>query len=103
MASYRLRLYAYDINGCGVDADSSLTVTLDNAGALPALIGAVSATPAAYSPNGDGVKDNVTFNYTVLEDTVTVIIWVEFMLKNSSVVQTHRSSSPRTCCADPTP
>ncbi len=91
---YRLRLYAYDVNGCGVDADSSLTVTLDNAGALPALIGAVSVTPAAYSPNGDGVKDDVTINYTVLEDTVKVIVWVEFLVKNDSVVKTHTLLPP---------
>jgi hypothetical protein len=82
--AYRLRLYAYDVNGCGVDADSSLTVTLDNAGALPALIGGISVTPAAYSPHGEGVEDSVTIHYTVLEDTVGVLIRVEGVLKSGS-------------------
>ncbi len=76
--TYRLPIVATDAGGCGSDVDSSLTVTLDNQGALPALVTGARVTPTAFSPNGDGVQDNVTLSYTVLEDTVSVIISVVY-------------------------
>src|SRR6185437_13641069 len=53
-------------------ASGSLSLTID---ATAPVISAVSATPAAISPNGDLVQDHTTVAYTLSEDaTVTVEI-----------------------------
>jgi flagellar hook assembly protein FlgD len=80
---YHLRLVAYDVEGCGEDADTSLTVTLDNGGALPALVNNLRVTPAAFSPNGDGVQDDVKIRFDVLEETVDVILLVQYERKGN--------------------
>ncbi len=81
---YALRLRASDTNGCGVAIDTTLSVTLDNRGAVPALIDGVTVTPAAFSPNGDGAQDTATFGFIVLEDTVLVAITIPYQRKNAS-------------------
>jgi hypothetical protein len=70
--TYRVHLLAYD-PGCGVAADSSLTVTLDNAGVNSSLVENFHADPPAFSPSGNGAKQ-VGISFNVLEDTLIVSI-----------------------------
>ena len=79
-----MRLVAFEVEGCGQDADTSLTVTLDNGGALPALVDNVRVTPVAFSPNGDGVQDDVKFRFDVLEKSVYVTLLVQYQRTGSS-------------------
>jgi len=68
--TYRVRLFAYD-PACGVAADSSVTISLDNAGINSSLVENFHANPSAFSPAGNGTKQ-VGIQYTVLEDTLIV-------------------------------
>jgi hypothetical protein len=70
--TYRVRLFAYD-PGCGVAADSSVTISLDNAGINSSLVENFQANPNAFSPAGNGTKQ-VGITYTVLEDTLIVSV-----------------------------
>ncbi|HYV51629.1 MAG TPA: hypothetical protein VE910_06975, partial [Dongiaceae bacterium] len=70
--TYRVRLFAYD-PGCGVAADSSVTIALDNAGINSSLVENFQAIPSAFSPAGNGTKQ-VGIQFTVLEDTLNVSI-----------------------------
>ncbi len=81
---YRLHLTAYDVEGCGEDTDTTLTVTLDNGGALPALVDDVRVTPTAFSPNADGIQDDVKFRFNVLEESVYVTLLVQYQRTGSS-------------------
>jgi len=84
---YRLRLTAYDVAGCGEDTDTTLAVTLDNSGALPALVSNLRVTPAAFSPDSNGVQDDVKIRFDVLEETVDAILLIQY--------QRHGSSNPQ--------
>ena len=77
---YRVQLLAYD-PGCGVAADSSVTVTLDNAGLNSSLVENFHVNPTAFSPSGNGAKQ-VGIQFTVLEDTLIVSISTLAVLKN---------------------
>jgi hypothetical protein len=68
---YALHLLGRDA-GCGVARDSSLTVTLDNAGVNVTLISNLSITPSVFSPGGTsaGRVTSVDIRFTVLEDSV---------------------------------
>ena len=80
---YTLHLFARDVDGCGVDEDSTLTVTLDNRGLLPALIDDVRLSVPAVSPaDGNGVNDSLTVSFTVLEDTVLVAVIIQYHRKD---------------------
>ncbi|HET9234293.1 MAG TPA: hypothetical protein VFP10_09160 [Candidatus Eisenbacteria bacterium] len=79
-ADYRVRLLAYD-PGCGVAADSSVVVTLDNAGVNSSLVEDFFADPPAFSPSGNGAK-TVGIHFTVLEDTLIVSISTLVALRN---------------------
>ena len=79
-AEYRVRLLAYD-PGCGVAADSSVVVTLDNAGVNSSLVEDFFADPPAFSPSGNGAK-TVGIHFTVLEDTLIVSISTLVALRN---------------------
>lgn len=68
---YRLVLSGRD-PGCGEAVDSTLTVNLDNAGTVAAVVGGVSLEYPAFSPNGDGIQDEVTIFFTALEDSVVI-------------------------------
>lgn len=69
---YPLHLFGQD-TGCGVATDSTLTVTLDNAGVNVSLIGDLSINRPAFSPTGSGV-DSVVIGFSVLEDSVNVYV-----------------------------
>ena len=79
-ADYRVRLLAYD-PGCGVAADSTVIVTLDNAGLNSSLVENFFADPPAFSPSGNGAKQT-GIHFTVLEDTLIVSISTLAALRN---------------------
>jgi hypothetical protein len=77
---YTLHLIARD-QGCGEAADSSLVITLDNEGRFSSLLDNVSVDVPAFSPRGNGRK-LVHVNFTVLEDSMTVIMSAVARLSN---------------------
>jgi len=87
---YALHLLGRDA-GCGVARDSSLTVTLDNAGVNVTLISNLSIDRMAFSPGGDDntrVK-SVNIRFTVLEDSVTVaMVALDALLRNPEKTET---------------
>jgi len=70
--TYRVRLFGYD-PGCGVAADSTVTIALDNAGINSSLVENFHVNPTAFSPAGNGTKQ-VGVQFTVLEDTLIVSV-----------------------------
>jgi hypothetical protein len=81
---YVLRLFARD-QGCGEAVDSSLVITLDNAGQFSSLLDDVSLDAVAFSPTGSG-RHQVHVNFTVLQDSLSVIIGTVAMLKNPDAI-----------------
>jgi hypothetical protein len=77
---YTLHLVARD-QGCGEAADSSLVITLDNAGQFSSLLDDVSLDVAAFSPNGNGTPQ-VRIRFTVLQDSTSIQIGTVCMLRN---------------------
>lgn len=80
---YLLHLFGED-SGCGVATDTTLTVTLDNAGVNVTLIGGLSINRPAFSPIGNGVP-SVNIGFSVLEDSVKVaVVALNAVLKDRS-------------------
>jgi hypothetical protein len=77
---YTLHLFARD-QGCGEAVDSSLVITLDNAGQFSSLLDDVSLDVTAFSPNGNGTPQ-ARIRFTVLQDSLTVIIGTIAELQN---------------------
>jgi len=83
---YALHLFGRDA-GCGVAADSSLSVTLDNAGVNVTLLNNVTVNRPAFSPSGNGVH-TVNIRFTVLEDSVNVVVLTpNALLKNPAATE----------------
>ena len=82
---YALHLFGTD-EGCGVATDSSLVITLDNAGVNSSLIENVFVTPTAFAPGGSGITQ-VEFHFTVDVDSLTVSISTDALLQNPSALE----------------
>src|SRR6185503_11500642 len=52
-------------NALAADVTGAATFTVDT---MPPVVSAVSASPAAISPNGDSVQDETTIHFTLSED-----------------------------------
>jgi hypothetical protein len=84
---YRVELFAMD-PGCGTALDSSLVVSLDNAGDFAAVISDVILEYPAFSPRQkDGVQDDVEIFFIALEDTVLVSIDARMVVEGNPNIQ----------------
>jgi hypothetical protein len=90
---YKLHLIGND-QGCGVAQDSSLVITLDNAGVNSSLVDNVFLNTPAFSPTGNGINP-VEIHFTVLEDTVLVGIATDALLQNPPITDNILILSPQ--------
>ena len=81
---YPFRLIARD-PGCGL-VDTTLTATLINEGQFDAVIANVSLSAPAFSPNDDGVQDEIDIFFTALLDTTLITIKVRFPGRNDDLI-----------------